>query len=760
MNLHDFFLYQDRKKKRNYQKCSIPHFVGGSSQPRYPVTEEYARSSLLIYKPWKGTLKHPTQLDKSYIEEFEQFLQSEDCPDAVKIPYERMKQRYISKTQHYEPTSEVQGTDQPDGEVPQEIQDLVDLASSFNVNDMDIDEQDDLPYDFGDNYDWSKSHVDIEIDYSIIVSLLDTAMKDHPIFDETHKDDIGLPKKNDGSDYESANLRADQKDILAYLLNAVKKWTDKDKDFKPVRLIIKGVAGTGKSTLTNTFVSVLRKMFQDKGAVWVFAPTGAAAFNAGGSTVHRHYSIPINFDKSHIPPMKAKKMKELLTVFKNTVALVLDERSLLSAHILTVMEAYTRSTMHGGHKENQDWGGIPIVILIGDDYQLPAVEKPASNAGLNRPCNGHLEECGYRLFLDFAQNVMELKETKRQHPSQQRLANILKSVRAENIHTTLSQEDASFLCSYNLSKMKQMNDPPLTTQQIKFIEDNSTYIMANKLPVANMNKYKLFTTHSSTNPVARIYPTTMSRGRKIRNTKHYENDRALTYLDICRNSTVQLSALNLRPEWGLYRGSMGVVKDIVYKNNEGPHLRELPLYVLVEFLKYTGPELIPGHPKLVPITPRTIFCRYMCCQQTLLPLTLAYARTIHSFQGCNAGPSQPGQQQNDVQRIIVDPGTKQFEGHNPGLFYTALSRITTMGDPADKSTSAIFFTGSNMTSSRIMNITKGSHNKFFKTVLKRDKWVRRFHLHSSSLSIDDQQTLFNWAENTTFDQNQIQHFIH
>ena len=205
---------------------------------------------------------------------------------------------------------------------------------------------------------------------------------------------------------------------------------------------------------------------------------------------------------------------------------------------------------------------------------------------------------------------------------------------------------------------------------------------------------------------------------------------------------------------------MGVVKDIVYKNNDSPHCRELPLYVLVEFPKYTGPELIPGHPKLVPITPRTLFCRYMCCQQTLLPLTLAYARTIHSFQGCNAGPCWPGQQENDIQRIIVDPGTRQFEGQNPGLFYTALSRITTMGDPVDKSTSAIFFTGSNMTPNRIMNITKNCYNKFFQTVLKRDKWVRRFHIHSSSINTDDQQALFNWAENTTFNQAQIQHFIH
>ena len=86
-------------------------------------------------------------------------------------------------------------------------------------------------------------------------------------------------------------------------------------------------------------------------------------------------------------------------------------------------------------------------------------------------------------------------------------------------------------------------------------------------------------------------------------------------------------------------------------------------------------------------------------------MTLAFGKTINSFQGQNVGPTQPGQPINPIQAIIVDPGTRVFESTSPGLFYSVLSRVTTLGDPNDITTSAIFFNGNNMTRHRILNIT-------------------------------------------------------
>ena len=95
-----------------------------------------------------------------------------------------------------------------------------------------------------------------------------------------------------------------------------------------------------------------------------------------------------------------------------------------------------------------------------------------------------------------------------------------------------------------------------------------------------------------------------------------------------------------------------------------------------------------------------------CCKKTFIPLQLSYAKTIHTFQGSNAGITEEGQPQNPIKRIICDPGKKEFELRNPGLFYTTFSRATTIGDSNDFLSSAIYFDGPNMCPDRIMNMTK------------------------------------------------------
>ena len=168
---------------------------------------------------------------------------------------------------------------------------------------------------------------------------------------------------------------------------------------------------------------------------------------------------------------------------------------------------------------------------------------------------------------------------------------------------------------------------------------------------------------------------------------------------------------------------MGVVKDIVFEEGHNPNFGDFPSYVLVDFPQYCGPPFLQEHPTWVPITPVQSKCKSFCCTCTFTPLQLCYAKTVHTFQGQNAGPVQERQQKNAILQIICDPGNKTFEGRNPGLFYTILSRITTLGDINDKMTLAIYFTGENMTPERILNITKGANNKHFIRVMLRNKWV-------------------------------------
>ncbi len=52
-----------------------------------------------------------------------------------------------------------------------------------------------------------------------------------------------------------------------------------------------GCAGTGKSVLINTVVAYIRRMFQKNYSFIVAAPTGAAAHNMGGQTIHREFKL-------------------------------------------------------------------------------------------------------------------------------------------------------------------------------------------------------------------------------------------------------------------------------------------------------------------------------------------------------------------------------------------------------------------------------------------------------------------------------------
>ena len=46
---------------------------------------------------------------------------------------------------------------------------------------------------------------------------------------------------------------------------------------------------------------------------------------------------------------------------------------------------------------------------------------------------------------------------------------------------------------------------------------------------------------------------------------------------------MSLCGKNIKPEWGLYNGSQGVVKDIIYNDGESPNLGDHPKYVFIEF---------------------------------------------------------------------------------------------------------------------------------------------------------------------------------
>lgn len=133
--------------------------------------------------------------------------------------------------------------------------------------------------------------------------------------------------------------------------------------------------------------------------------------------------------------------------------------------------------------------------------------------------------------------------------------------------------------------------------------------------------------------------------------------------------------------------------------------------------------------QVVPIPMIEIRCQKGCCTVLTCPLQLAFGMTLHTFQGQSAGPVEEGQPPNAVDRVILEPGTRQFEGNNPGTLYTAASRGTTAG--TGNLDSAIYFRGMNMNRARVMNMTKQRDGKTtYKKVALRDKWIKHLENHT------------------------------
>jgi hypothetical protein len=189
------------------------------------------------------------------------------------------------------------------------------------------------------------------------------------------------------------------------------------------------------------------------------------------------------------------------------------------------------------------------------------------------------------------------------------------------------------------------------------------------------------------------------------------------------------------------------VVDIVYHPECFPP-DDLPLYVLEDFPQYCGPPFIEAAPTVVPIAPIKVPCKGNCCCRTYIPLRLAFAQTIHTFQGQNAGPVEVGQAPNAIQKLVCEPGTRQFEGNCVGLFYTILSQVTTFGNPLDKFSSTIYFTGINMNTARVLKITQNESGHMYAMAKRRKQYVAYLHQHEhdSKMSSKNVTKILNWAK--------------
>ena len=128
-------------------------------------------------------------------------------------------------------------------------------------------------------------------------------------------------------------------------------------------IFVTGRAGTGKSTLLNHLASNTSKQLV------ICAPTGVAALNVGGQTIHSLFRLPIGVIADHAIEQNADVRKLLNTI--ETV--VIDEVSMVNADLL---DAIDRSLRKARQRPHEAFGGVQVV-LFGDPYQLAPVPGDA-----------------------------------------------------------------------------------------------------------------------------------------------------------------------------------------------------------------------------------------------------------------------------------------------------------------------------------------------------------------------------------------------
>ncbi len=234
-------------------------------------------------------------------------------------------------------------------------------------------------------------------------------------------------------------------------------------------IFLTGKAGTGKTTLLkyireNTFKQIS-----------IVAPTGVAAINAGGSTIHSFFQFPFTpflpvikndgaTDTSkNLPTLKYNSQR--LAIFRNLELLIIDEISMVRADLLDQIDLTLRQTRKKWHLP---FGGVQI-LLIGDMYQLPPVVQPEEWKLLGEV---------YRSPYFFDSLVMrnnppvyiELDKIYRQ--SEQTFIGLLNKVRNNN----LDLEGLDLLNSHyraNLTREDYLNNITLTTHNKKADEINT-----------------------------------------------------------------------------------------------------------------------------------------------------------------------------------------------------------------------------------------------------------------------------------------------
>ena len=388
-----------------------------------------------------------------------------------------------------------------------------------------------------------------------------------------------------------------------YALNRMEKSND--------LLFITGRAGTGKSTLLQLFRRTSHKK------VVVLAPTGVAALNVQGQTIHSFFGFPPRL----IDPGRDIKKRRFRKLYEKLDTIVIDEISMVRADLLDHIDYFLQLN----RDDPRPFGGVQM-IFFGDLFQLPPVVSRDVEKQLFQTVYSSPYFFSARILQEVTMEMIELQKVYRQ----------------ENRHF-LRLLDAIRLNRLDYDDLENLND--------RYIPDYDSPEAAITLSARNATVDAINRKELERIPLAaRTYLATT----KGNFPEHLYPTEALLQLKI----NAQVMFLRNDPEKQFVNGTIGRIADlkedkIVVKVEENEVERTIEVEPHEwEVLKY----------KLDPVDPNKIDTEAVG-SFSQFPLRLAWAVTIHKAQG------------KTFDRVIIDLGRGAFEH---GQTYVALSRCRTL----------------------------------------------------------------------------------